>query len=79
MGTLVLQYEVFRPIIFSKNLSGKINILGICSWDDGIREIKKKISFPLMFDQTMIIDRSFKTKELPYVLIDPQKEVVWRH
>ena len=67
--------------ILFKNLSEKINIIGICSqWDDGIREIKKaRISFPLMFDQSMIIDRSFKTKELPfYVLIDPQKEVVWQ-
>lgn len=88
--TLFLRWESWSPqsmmsisannILF-KNLSEKINIVGICSqWNDGIKEIKKaRILFPLMFDQTMTIDRKFNSKELPfYVLIDPQREIIWQ-
>ena len=88
--TLFIRWEPWSPqsmmsisannILF-KNLSEKINIVGICSqWNDGIKEIKKaRILFPLMFDQNMIIKRKFNSKELPfYVLIDPQQEIIWQ-
>ena len=88
--TLFIRWESWSPqsmmsisannILF-KNLSEKINIIGICSqWDDGIREIKKaRILFPLMFDQNMTIDRVFNSQQLPfYVLIDPQREIIWQ-
>ncbi|MEE2923569.1 MAG: hypothetical protein VX619_02210 [bacterium] len=88
--TLFIRWEFWSPesmmsisgnnIIF-KNLSEKINIIGICSqWDDGIKEIKKaRISFPLMFDQNMTIDRLFNNKQIPfYVLIDTQREIIWQ-
>ena len=88
--TLFIRWEPWSPnsmtsisannVLF-KNMSEKINIIGICSqWDDGIREVKRaRISFPIMFDQTMVIDRAFNNKKLPfYVLIDTEKEIIWQ-
>ncbi len=88
--TLFIRWEPWSPssmmsisannLIF-KNLSEKINIVGLCSqWDAGVREIKKtRILFPLMFDQNMVIDRLFNSKQLPfYVLINAQKEIIWQ-
>ena len=72
--TLFIRWEFWSPesmmsisgnnIIF-KNLSEKINIIGICC--NGMMELKKskrRISFPLMFDQNMTIDRLFNNKQI---------------
>ena len=88
--TLFIRWEPWSPSsmmniansnVLFKKLSEKINIVGICSqWNDGIKEIKRaRITFPILFDQSLIIDRKFKSKQLPfYVLIDPEREIIWQ-